>query len=72
MKLIVEKLAKDSNFTERSIYCMIEDITKSLIKEGCEEKDPRFIQYLIRRVRKRLKIEESSTLKSFKQFFQNI
>lgn len=70
MELIIEKLSKESNFTEKEIKNMMNDITISLIKEGCPKNDPKFIQYLIRRIRKRLKIEESITYKSFKNFFQ--
>lgn len=72
MELIVEKLAKEGKVSERTVGRMIDEITAQLIKEGCEEDEPRFMQYLIRRVRKRLKIEESSTLKSFRQFFQKM
>jgi hypothetical protein len=69
MELIIEKLMKETKQTERDLKILISEISFCLIKEGCEKSDPRFTQYLVRRMRKRLKIEESKTYKSFKQFF---
>lgn len=70
MELIIEKFSKESGTTERDIKNMIDEMTITLEKEGCQKDDPRFLQYLTRRLRKRLKIEESVTYKSFKNFFQ--
>lgn len=46
------------------------EIAHTLSKEGCEKTDPRFLRYLIRRTRKRLKIQESKTFITFKEFFK--
>jgi hypothetical protein len=71
MRLIIEKLSTESNVPVNLIGQMVEEISASLVKEGCAESEPRFMKYLIRRLRKRLKIEESTTYKSFKQFFNS-
>ena len=70
MELIIEKFAKEAKVTESVVKNHIAFISNSLMYEGCKESDPRFQQYLIRRLRRRLNIEESNTYKSFKQFFQ--
>lgn len=70
MENVIQKLSKQTKVSEKLIQSYMEDITMSLIKEGCPPTDPKFHQYLLRRVRKRLKIEESPTYKTFKQFFK--
>lgn len=70
MQSIITKLAKTTGLGELYITSLMADITITLIKEGCLQTDPKFQAYLIRRVRKRLKIEESKTYKTFKQFFK--
>lgn len=70
MNTIIENLAKKTKKSEQYIMALVEEISLSLLKEGCLSDDPRFFQYLIRRIRKRLKIQESSTYKTFKQFFK--
>lgn len=70
MKLIIEKFAKEAKVTESSVKTLVETISTDLFYEGCNKNDPRFYQYLVRRLRKRLNIEESITYKSFKQFFK--
>jgi hypothetical protein len=70
MDKIIKKLAFESKKSERSISLLFEDISGNLIREGLERCDPRFLQYLIRRARKRLKIQESPVYKTFKNFFK--
>jgi hypothetical protein len=70
VELIVEKLARESKVSEEEIKLMIETITTRLIYEGCPKDNPKFTQYLIKRLRTRLKIAESKTYQTFKQFFQ--
>jgi hypothetical protein len=69
MKNIIEKIAKESGVRFRKVEEMCDEISYQLIREGCYKNDPRFLQYMIRRLRKRLKIEESTTFKTFKEFF---
>lgn len=70
MDKIIKKLSIESKKSERSINLLLIDISNNLIREGCERSDPRFLQYLIRRTRKRLKIQESTVYKTFKNFFK--
>lgn len=70
MNSLVEKFSKAANVSEIEVERLIESITTALTYEGCPESDPRFFSYLTRRLRKRLKIEDSSALKTFKQFFK--
>jgi len=70
MKNIIKKLSKDSKKSEKLIEILLLNITENLLIEGCTTSDPRYMQYLIRRARKRLKIPESNTYKTFKNFFK--
>ena len=70
MNDIVAVLSKKSKISESKIYELLEEISMTLIKEGCNSTDPRFLPYLMRRVRKRLKIQESNIYKTFKDFFK--
>jgi hypothetical protein len=70
MENIVRKLSQESKKPESVIRELMGSISFILLKEGCEKTDPRFLRYLIRRTRKRLKIQESQTFKTFKEFFK--
>ena len=70
MQNIIKKLAEESKQSELYIGNLTKEISITLIREGCEVTNPKFLQYLIRRLRKRLKIEESPVYKTFKQFFK--
>jgi hypothetical protein len=70
MELIIEKLAKDANTHEVVVRSVVEEVSNALVKEGCGKDEPRFMQYLIRRVKIKLKIEDSKTYTTFKQFFR--
>jgi len=69
MKNILEKISKETGVSIHTIKEMCDEISNTLLYEGCKKDEPRFLQYLIRRLRKRLKIEESKTYQTFKQFF---
>lgn len=69
MNNIIEKISKETKVSVSKIQTMCDEISILLVNEGCKKDEPRFLQYLIRRLRKRLKIEESKTYKTFKQFF---
>jgi len=68
-KSIIQKLAAESKQSERVVSLILEKISFNLIREGCKETDPQYLPYLMRRARKRLKIAESTTYKTFKEFF---
>lgn len=70
MNDIIKILSQESGKLERDIVILVDDVTRILIKEGCEITNPKFSQYLVRRLRKRLKIEESTTYLTFKEFFK--
>lgn len=70
MKNIITKLSKEANVAESIVEEMFSEIGRNLLKEGCEESDPRYIQYMVRRAKKRLKIQESKTYVKFKDFFK--
>ena len=70
MEQIIEKLSEQSKKPNYVVTNLVKTIKENLIKEGCEETDPRFLQYLVRRAKKRLKIEESVLLKTFKEYFK--
>lgn len=70
MNDIIKKLAIESKNSEVYVIELTKEISTTLVREGCEESNPKFLQYLIRRLRKRLKIEESPVYKTFKQFFK--
>lgn len=67
---VVTILSKQSKVSENKIYELIEEISYSLIREGCNTSNLKFNEYLVRRLRKRLKIEDSKTYKTFKEFFK--
>lgn len=68
-KSIIQKLSKESNQPERVVSLILEKVSRNLLREGCTESDPQYMPYLMRRARKRLKIVESTTYKTFKEFF---
>lgn len=72
MKTIIQKLSNESKQSINKVTNLLDEISCNLIKEGCEETDPRFLQYLVRRARKRLKIQESKAYKTFKEFFKDV
>ena len=71
MDNIITTLSKLTKISEQVISNYYEQIAMLLLKEGCSSDDPRFYPYLIRRLRKRLKIKESTTYKTFKEFFKD-
>lgn len=70
MDNIIQKLAIESKQNEESVRKIFIEIKNNLLKEGCEDSDPRFLQYMVRRARKRLKIQESKAYVTFRQFFK--
>lgn len=70
MNEIIKKIAKETKQSEAQIAGLVGELSDLLGREGCTVDNPNFLQYLVRRLRKRLKIEESKTYKTFKEFFK--
>ena len=67
---IISKYSIESKISHNKIEELCGMIAETLRKEGCLVDDPRFIHYLVRRLRKRLKLSDANTLKTFKNFFK--
>jgi hypothetical protein len=66
---IIKKLAKRADENVIIVERLWKTVSEQLISEGLEEHDPRFNTYLLLRMKRRLKIFESSPiLKRFKDF----
>lgn len=70
MEALIRQLAKQTKLSSKYIETLINEVSQNLINEGCSATDPRFYSYVLKRVNKKLKIEESSTIKTFKEFFK--
>jgi 3-deoxy-D-arabino-heptulosonate 7-phosphate (DAHP) synthase len=66
----LKQLIKESKQSETYILNLTKEIEQRLIFEGCSVDNPKFLQYLVRRLRKKLKVEESKVYMTFRQFFK--
>lgn len=70
MESLIRQLTKQTKLSSKYIETLINEVSQTLINEGCSANDPRFYSYLLKRLNKKLKIEESPTVKTFKEFFK--